>query len=140
MGDGCRTASIAAADGVSGLAAFEAAKRPFDLLLTDVMVPGPMNGRHLADEVARRWPRTRLVFMSGYSENILTTQGRLEASVLLLNKPFHKPELAMILRQALDTEPSPIAPPEFPTPTSSRRRSRERRPPARPKKGRKRAS
>jgi len=55
-------------DGASGLAAFEAAQRPFDLLLTDVIVPGPMNGKALADEVRRRWPDTKLVFMSGYSE------------------------------------------------------------------------
>lgn len=61
---------------------------PFDLLLTDVIVPGPMTGKALADEVRRRWPGTRLVFMSGYSENILSTQGRLEPGVLLLNKPF----------------------------------------------------
>ncbi len=62
-----------AGDGTAGLAAFEAAPSPFDLLLTDVIVPGPMNGKTLADEVRRRWPDTKLVFMSGYSENILST-------------------------------------------------------------------
>jgi PAS domain S-box-containing protein len=91
-----------AGDGAAGLAAFEAAQQPFDLLLTDVIVPGPMNGKALADEVRRRWPGTRLVFMSGYSENILSTQGRLEPGVLLLNKPFRKHELAKMLRRALD--------------------------------------
>ncbi|MBY0317770.1 MAG: PAS domain S-box protein [Reyranella sp.] len=92
-----------AGDGAAGLAAFEAAPQPFDLLLTDVIVPGPMNGKALADEVRRRWPATRLVFMSGYSENILSTQGRLEPGVLLLNKPFRKHELAKMVRTALDT-------------------------------------
>jgi PAS domain S-box-containing protein len=96
--------AIGAQDGVAGLAAFEAAAQPFDLLLTDVIVPGPMNGKALADEVVRRWPGTRLVFMSGYSENILSTQGRLEPGVLLLNKPFRRHELAKILREALDAE------------------------------------
>ena len=91
-----------AGDGAAGLAAFESAQHPFDLLLTDVIVPGPMNGKALADEVRRRWPGTRLVFMSGYSENILSTQGRLEPGVLLLNKPFRKHELAKMLRRALD--------------------------------------
>jgi CheY-like chemotaxis protein len=90
------------ADGVAGLAAFEAAQQPFDLLLTDVIVPGPLNGKALADEVRRRWPGTRLVFMSGYSENILSTHGRLETGVLLLNKPFRKHELAKMVRTALD--------------------------------------
>ena len=93
-------------DGASGLAAFEAAQHPFDLLLTDVIVPGPMNGKALADEVRRRWPGTKLVFMSGYSENILSTQGRLEPGVLLLNKPFRKHELAKMLRTALDARAS----------------------------------
>jgi CheY-like chemotaxis protein len=91
-----------ASDGTTGLAAFAAADAPFDLLLTDVIVPGPMNGKALADEVQRRWPGTKLVFMSGYSENILSTQGRLESGVLLLNKPFRKHELAKMLRTALD--------------------------------------
>ena len=81
---------------------FAAADAPFDLLLTDVIVPGPMNGKALADEVQRRWPGTKLVFMSGYSENILSTQGRLASGVLLLNKPFRKHELAKMLRTALD--------------------------------------
>jgi CheY-like chemotaxis protein len=85
-----------------GLAAFEAAQQPFDLLLTDVIVPGPMNGKALAEEVRRRWPGTRLLFMSGYSQNILSTQGRLEPGVLLLNKPFRKHELAKMLRRAFD--------------------------------------
>ena len=72
---------VGTSDGAAGLAAFEAARQPFDLLLTDVIVPGPLNGKALADEVRRRWPATRLVFMSGYSENILSTQGRLEPGV-----------------------------------------------------------
>jgi CheY-like chemotaxis protein len=95
-----------AGDGTTGLAAFAAAAAPFDLLLTDVVVPGPMNGKALADEVQRRWPGTKLVFMSGYSENILSTQGRLEPGVLLLNKPFRKHELAKMLRTALDAQAS----------------------------------
>ena len=101
-----------ATDGTSGLAAFEASPRPFDLLLTDVVVPGAMNGKALADEVRRRWPSTRVVFMSGYSENILSTQGRLEQGVLLLNKPFTMHELARMLRQAFDA-PTPAKPPNL---------------------------
>ncbi|MPZ36146.1 MAG: hypothetical protein GEV13_35200 [Rhodospirillales bacterium] len=73
-------------------------------MLTDVIVPGALNGKALADEVRRCWPDTRLVFMSGYSENILSTQGRLEPDVLLINKPFRKHELAKIPRAALDAQ------------------------------------
>ena len=57
------------------LAAFEAASPPYDLLLTDVVMPGPMNGKALADEVARRWPQTKVVFMSGYTENAIVHHG-----------------------------------------------------------------
>ncbi|MCX7360787.1 MAG: PAS domain S-box protein [Alphaproteobacteria bacterium] len=90
-----------ASDGAAGVAAFEAASQPFDLLLTDVVMPGRLNGKALADEVARRWPATRIVFMSGYSDNALTEDGRLSAGVLLLSKPFRKADLATIVRKAL---------------------------------------
>ena len=91
-----------APDGTAGVAAFQVATQPYDLLLTDVVMPGPVNGKALADEVARRWPKTRIVFMSGYTENAVVHHGRLDADVLLLSKPFRKAELAEILRQALD--------------------------------------
>jgi PAS domain S-box-containing protein len=91
-----------ASDGTTALAALEAASQPFDLLLTDVIMPGPMNGKALADEVVRRRPKTRVVFMSGYTEDAVVHHGRLDAGVLLLSKPFRKNDLAQILRQALD--------------------------------------
>jgi PAS domain S-box-containing protein len=94
-------------DAVGAVAAFELASRPFDLLLTDVIIPGPMNGKALADEIVHRWPATRIVFMSGYSENILAAQGRLESGVHLLNKPFTKHELAQMVREVFD---APVRP------------------------------
>ena len=101
-----------AADGDSGLAACEAAAstpavaaggEPYDLLLTDVVMPGRLNGRALAGEVLRRWPGMRVVFMSGYSDDALMEDGRLAADVLLLGKPFRKSDLAQMLRRAFDT-------------------------------------
>jgi hypothetical protein len=56
----------------------------------------------LADEVTRRWPTTKLVFMSGYTENAIVHYGRLDSGVLLLSKPFRKSDLAQIVRRALD--------------------------------------
>jgi PAS domain S-box-containing protein len=94
-------AVVEASDGLSALAALEADSPPFDLLLTDVIMPGPMNGKALADEVARRWPAVRIVFMSGYTETAVVHHGRLDPGVLLLNKPFRKADLAQMLRQAL---------------------------------------
>jgi PAS domain S-box-containing protein len=96
-----------ATDGAAGLAAFEqaaveAAPQPYDLLLTDVVMPGPINGKSLADAVARRWPNTRILFMSGYTENAMIHQGRLESGAPLLSKPFRKRDLAQAMRRLLD--------------------------------------
>ena len=91
-----------ASDGTAGVKAFEAASPPFDLLLTDVVMPGPFNGRALANEVAQRWPRTKVVFMSGYTEASIVHQGRLAAGARLLSKPFRKADLAAIVRRTLD--------------------------------------
>jgi nitrogen-specific signal transduction histidine kinase len=73
----------------------------FDLVLTDVVMPGRLNGKGLSDEIERRWPRTRIVFMSGYSENALVHDGQLGRGVMLLPKPHLKADLAMIIRRAL---------------------------------------
>ncbi|WP_295133770.1 PAS domain-containing sensor histidine kinase [uncultured Reyranella sp.] len=94
-----------AADGTVGLAKFEAARRPYDLLLTDVVMPGAIGGKALADAVASRWPETPVVFMSGYAQDAITHQGRLDAGVRLLAKPFRRHELAQMIRQALDDRP-----------------------------------
>jgi nitrogen-specific signal transduction histidine kinase/CheY-like chemotaxis protein len=91
-----------ASDAPSGIAAFEAATGTYDLLLTDVIMPGLLNGKALADEVKRRWPRTVVVFMSGFAEGSVAHHGRLEKNALLLSKPFRKAELAQMVRRALD--------------------------------------
>jgi PAS domain S-box-containing protein len=94
-----------APDGAAGVASFEVAPQPYDLLLTDVVMPGRLSGKALADEVVRRWPKTRIVFMSGYAENAVLNDGMPDAGVRLLSKPFRKSDLAKILRQALDDAP-----------------------------------
>ena len=90
----------AEADGAAGLAACEAATTPFDLLLTDVVMPGRLNGKALGEEVARRWPATVVAYMSGHSEGAVVS--RHAALERLLAKPFRKHELAQFVREALD--------------------------------------
>ncbi len=90
-----------AADGAAGLAAFEMAAHPYDLLLTDVVMPG-LNGKALADEVTRRWPQTSVLFMSGYSPDSVINEGRLDPEAELLTKPFLKGDLALAVRRILD--------------------------------------
>jgi PAS domain S-box-containing protein len=73
-----------------------------DLLFTDVIMPGPMNGRLLVDEALKRRPSLKTLFTSGYTENAIVHHGRLDSGVLLLAKPYRKPELARMIRMALD--------------------------------------
>jgi len=82
----------------------------FDLLFTDVIMPGAMNGQRLAREMAVRRPNLKVLFTSGYTENALLDHGRLPAGVLLLAKPYRKSELAHMLREALETIPNLEAP------------------------------
>jgi PAS domain S-box-containing protein len=72
-----------------------------DLLFTDVIMPGVMNGRQLVDEALKRHPTLRTLYTSGYTENAIVHHGRLDSGVLLLAKPYRKSELARMLRLAL---------------------------------------
>ncbi len=72
-----------------------------DLLFTDVIMPGPMNGRKLVDEALKHRPTLKTLFTSGYTENAIVHHGRLDSGVLLLAKPYRKSDLARMIRQAL---------------------------------------
>jgi PAS domain S-box-containing protein len=74
------------------------------LLLTDVVLPGRMNGPHLAKEARRINPNLKVIYMSGYTENAIVHHGRLDPGVNLLQKPFRKRDLAAKVRAALDQE------------------------------------
>jgi CheY-like chemotaxis protein len=87
----------------SGAEALQVVERgdSFDLLFTDVIMPGSINGRELADEVLKRRPGMKVLFTSGYTEDAIFHHGRLDAGVLLLAKPYSKAEIARMIRQAL---------------------------------------
>lgn len=74
-----------------------------DLLLTDVVLPGSMNGKVLADTVALAQPALPIIFMSGYTENAIIHHGRLDHGVTLLQKPFRKADLLREINGALAT-------------------------------------
>ena len=74
---------------------------PIDLLFTDVIMPGLMNGRQLVDEAMKRRPGLKTLYTSGYTENAIVHHGRLDSGVLLLAKPYRKSELAKMIRLAL---------------------------------------
>ena len=74
----------------------------FDLLFTDVVMPGGMNGRQLADEAMRRQPGLKVLFTTGYSRDAIVHQGRLDAGIQMISKPFAYDELAAKIRVVLD--------------------------------------
>jgi CheY-like chemotaxis protein len=72
-----------------------------DLLFTDVIMPGPINGRQLAAEALNRRPSLRVLYTSGYAEDAMAAHGRPDADVPLLAKPYRKGDLAKMIRTAL---------------------------------------
>jgi PAS domain S-box-containing protein len=83
--------------------------RRIDLLLTDVVLPG-RSGRELAEEAVKLRPDMRILFTTGYSRNAITHQGRLDAGVQLLSKPFTFDQLAARVRDVIDLPPADTAP------------------------------
>jgi PAS domain S-box-containing protein len=90
-----------AADGDQALAILQQ-DAGFDLLFTDVIMPGKLNGPALADEALRIRPNLKVLFTSGYTEDAIIHQGRLDQGVLLLSKPYRRLDLARKVREALD--------------------------------------
>jgi two-component system, cell cycle sensor histidine kinase and response regulator CckA len=76
---------------------------PIHLLLTDVIMPG-MSGRQLAEKILCKSPNTKIVYMTGYTDDMVVQHKVLEPGVQLLQKPFTKAELALKVRSTLDGE------------------------------------
>lgn len=91
---------VAVIDGPRALEALAAGE--FDLLFTDVVLPGGMNGRQLADKARASRPLLPVLFTSGYAEDVIVHQGQVEDGLHLLRKPYRRRELAAQLRRALE--------------------------------------
>ncbi|WP_315774616.1 MULTISPECIES: CHASE3 domain-containing protein [unclassified Bradyrhizobium] len=92
--------TITASTGVEALAKIDSGQS-FDLLFTDVIMPGGVNGKELAEEALRQRPGTKVLYTSGYTDNAMVEHGRLDQAALLLTKPYRKSELAKMVRLAL---------------------------------------
>ena len=73
-----------------------------DLLFTDVVLPGAITGRVLADQAKDMRPGLRVLYTTGYTRNAIVHQGRLDPDVHLLNKPYTQQDLARKVRERLD--------------------------------------
>jgi PAS domain S-box-containing protein len=96
-------AAIEAADTTSGLKVLQSDVR-IDLLITDVGLPGGMNGRQMADAARETRPQLKVLFITGYAENAAINNGRLEPNMHVLTKPFAMDRLASRIARIIREE------------------------------------
>jgi PAS domain S-box-containing protein len=102
--------TIIAADAAEALA-IAGRGTPFDLLFTDIVMSGGMNGRQLAERMMSERPALRVLFTSGYAYAPMHAQGRAGQGIPMLTKPYRKAELARMLRRCLDPVVDPAGDP-----------------------------
>ncbi|HUI22430.1 MAG TPA: CHASE3 domain-containing protein [Methylocella sp.] len=95
---------IASPSGVEALRILER-NQAIDLLFTDVVMPGPISGRKLAERAAEINPAIKILFTSGYTENSIVHNSRLDTGVEFLSKPYDRERLARKIRRVLDGHP-----------------------------------
>jgi signal transduction histidine kinase/CHASE3 domain sensor protein/CheY-like chemotaxis protein len=100
---------LEASDGDEGLRAFGVHTADIDLLLSDVVLPGKVRGRELAERITAIRPEVKVLFMSGYTENSIVHHGRLDDGVQLLGKPFKREQLARKVAEILGAASVPAA-------------------------------
>ena len=88
----------------AGAEAIETLKQTpsIDLLFTDVVMPGGMGGKELADLARQLRPNLKVLYTSGYTENSIVHHGKLDPGVKLLNKPYRREQLAVKVREILE--------------------------------------
>jgi CheY-like chemotaxis protein len=94
-------AVIEAPDGPAGLRVLES-NAGIDLLITDVGLPGGMNGRQVADAARVSRPGLKVLFITGYAENAVIGRSRLEKGMFVLTKPFQMEVLASRIREIIE--------------------------------------
>lgn len=94
--------TLEAVDGASALDLVTSSNQPIDLLLTDVLMPG-MTGRELAQRLEQLRPSTRVLYMSGYTADVLEDRGVLGTGLTCLAKPFTLAQLGAKLREVLNS-------------------------------------
>jgi len=103
MIEGLNYEVTAAADGAEALLAVEKMGVKPDLLITDVILPG-MSGVEMTERMRKTWPGLKVLYMSGYTDNAIVHQGVLDAGTPFIQKPFNAHDLAVKIREQLDSE------------------------------------
>jgi two-component system, cell cycle sensor histidine kinase and response regulator CckA len=98
---------VEAANGVEALKAWDEQSGRIDLLLTDMVMPEGLTGRDLARQLKSRQPGLKVVYTSGYSEEILSNEAELRDAPFL-PKPYHAPQLTKLVRELLDAKPAAV--------------------------------
>lgn len=98
-----------ATDGDAALAMLESGSETIDLLFTDVVMPGQINGRELARVVRERWPSIRVLLTSGFPGDMVADDNAETELLPILSKPYHRRDLAEAIRTLLDTGELPTA-------------------------------
>jgi PAS domain S-box-containing protein len=93
---------LQAGTGAEAVEVWRAHKDEIHLLLTDLIMPGAMNGRELAESLWTERPELKVVFTSGYSADIVGKDFKLESDTNFLQKPYHPQTLALAVRRCLD--------------------------------------
>ena len=103
---------LVAADGAAALALAQVTTHPIDLLLTDMVMPG-RSGRALAALLSAARPGLGVLYMTGYTDDLIAFEGMADAGVVLLRKPFGAATLLEKVRLVLDATCKPRAPAEM---------------------------
>jgi CheY-like chemotaxis protein len=95
-------AVLEAASGIEALDIWERAGRPVDLLLTDMVMPGGIMGRELAERLIEKSPQLKVIYTSGYSPGMAGKDASLLVERNFLPKPYSIGKLAQFVRECLD--------------------------------------
>jgi CheY-like chemotaxis protein len=95
---------LVAPNGVKAMEVWQKHREEIRLILTDMVMPGGMNGKELAQSLLQKDPQLKVVYMSGYRAGVAGKNLSLQEGVNFLFKPFHTDQLAQIIRRRLDQE------------------------------------
>jgi signal transduction histidine kinase/ActR/RegA family two-component response regulator len=93
---------LEASDGMAALQVAQHCTGPIDLVITDVIMPGGLSGVRLVEQIVAQRPQVKVLYMSGYTDNVISHHGVLNSGQVFLQKPFTPETLARTVHEILD--------------------------------------